>query len=129
MGDDGIMLIMNDDGAFEEYDDAYDLTIHCTSQQDLDRVTTILRERTWITDRDPTPEEVEEAGDIGFIICISGRINEQTFDHAVCMQDNFYEDWRWYYCGAYPSKIAVDGKEIEKYTVHGWMMPPSWEGG
>lgn len=31
-----LKLIANDDGVFEEYDDTYDLTIHCTSQEEQD---------------------------------------------------------------------------------------------
>lgn len=33
-----LKLIANDDGVFEEYDDTYDLTIHCTSQEEQDEV-------------------------------------------------------------------------------------------
>ena len=33
-----LKMIMNDDGVFEEYDDTYDLTIHCTSQEEQDEV-------------------------------------------------------------------------------------------
>lgn len=72
----------------------------------------------WITDRDPTPEEIEAAGDVGFILCISGEYVAQTYDHAIDMSSNFYEDGAWY----------VHGVKAKWATVHGWMMPPSWEG-
>ena len=81
----------------------------------------------WITDRDPTPEEVEQAGDIGFILCISGQIDNAGYIHAVDMCDNYFEDGKWYLHGAHPSKITIDGEEIERYTVHGWMLPPVWD--
>ena len=41
-----LKMIMNDDGVFEEYDDTYDLTIHCTSQEEQDEV--LLRLNKWI---------------------------------------------------------------------------------
>ena len=71
----------------------------------------------WITDRNPTPEEVEAAGDVGFILCISGEYVAQTYDHAIDMSSNFYEDGDWY----------VHGVKAKWATIHGWMMPPSWE--
>ena len=33
-----LKMIINADGVFEEYDDTYDLTIHCTSQEEQDEV-------------------------------------------------------------------------------------------
>ena len=35
---DGLMLIRNDDGTFAEYDDTYDVTIHCQSKEEQDKV-------------------------------------------------------------------------------------------
>ena len=84
-----------------------------------------LADRRWITDRDPTPEEVEQAGDIGFILCISGQIGSAGFIHAVDMCDNSFEDGKWYLHGAYPSKtVDLRGEEHEVFKVHGWMLPP-----
>jgi hypothetical protein len=83
----------------------------------------------WITDRDPTPEEVEQAGDVGFIICISGKLGACVYQHAIDMQDNFFEDGCWYLHGAQPNKtVGLQGDEHEVYKVHGWMLPPVWEG-
>ena len=39
---DELKVILNDDGVFEEYDDTYDITIHCESQKEQDRVIEIL---------------------------------------------------------------------------------------
>lgn len=83
----------------------------------------------WITDRDPTPEEVEQAGDVGFILCISGKLGACVYQHAIDMQDNFFEDGRWYLHGGLPNKTSgLQGDEHEVYEVHGWMLPPVWEG-
>lgn len=72
----------------------------------------------WITDRDPTPEEIEATGDVGFILCISGEYVAQTYDHAIDMNFNYFDDGKWY----------IHGVQQRWATVHGWMMPPSWEG-
>ena len=71
----------------------------------------------WITDRTPTQEECELAGDTGFILCVSGRKDNWNYDHAIIMTDNFYDNG-WY----------IDGFSANMYnlTIHGWMMPPSW---
>lgn len=50
---DGIKIIMND-GVFEEYDDTYDVTIHCTSEEERQQVMNKLNERAWI----PADEEL-----------------------------------------------------------------------
>ena len=36
MPEDGIKMIMNEDGVFEKYNDEYDLTIHFESQEEQD---------------------------------------------------------------------------------------------
>lgn len=70
----------------------------------------------WITDRTPTQAETDYAGDVGFILCISGRIGPQIYDYAIVMGDCYYDDGKWYINGVYKKGI----------TVHGWMLPPAW---
>lgn len=83
----------------------------------------------WITDRDPTLEEREAVEATGFIICLSGTLDNVTYDHAIDMQDNWYEDGRWYLHGVHPNKtIGLQGDEHEVFKVHGWMLPPAWRG-
>lgn len=38
----GLMLIFNEDGIAELYDDTYDITIHCTSKEEQEKVLKIL---------------------------------------------------------------------------------------
>lgn len=55
----------------------------------------------WITDRNPTCEEVDAAGDTGLILCISGRRSDNwSYHHAVIMDElnEFYEG-EWYIRG------------------------------
>ena len=118
MDDNGIMLVMNEDGVFEKYDDSLDITIHFSSQEERTAfIFEMNHKRRWITDRDPTPWEVEQAGDVGFILCISGKEMNVSYDHAIDMTENFYENGHWYQRGA-----VMD----DNVTVHGWMLPPYW---
>ncbi len=70
----------------------------------------------WITGRTPTEDEVAEAGDTGFIVCISGKDGNTYYDHAICMKDVSFEEGKW----------AIDGFFQRNITVHGFMTPPSW---
>lgn len=47
---DEIKIIQDEDGHFVEYDDTYDLTIHCISQEEQDEVLMKLNNRTVCTD-------------------------------------------------------------------------------
>ena len=40
-----MLAVMNEDGVFEEYNDEFDITIHCENKEDHDYVTELLR--TW----------------------------------------------------------------------------------
>ncbi len=77
------------------------------------------QKRGWELYRNPTEEECRKAGDVGFIVCVSGKRGKQTFDHAIMMTDCTFEDGRWY----------VNGISSRGLRIHGWMMPPSWEEG
>ncbi len=72
----------------------------------------------WIIDRDPTEEEIDQAGDIGFILCVSGRRGAILYDHAIIMGDNWFENNQWY----------IGGLGHTGLTIHGFMVPPIWEG-
>ena len=52
----GLQVILNDDGVFEEYDDTYDLTIHCESKEEQEAVLNKLNCR-WIPCSERMPEE------------------------------------------------------------------------
>ena len=75
-------------------------------------------QRRWITGRKPTAAETEEAGDTGFILCISGTSDNIKYHNAVVMGDNYYENGKWYVRGC---SINDDIK------VHAFMVPPAWE--
>lgn len=89
----------------------------CLAESDICKNCPLNYLPEWITDRTPTNNEIEEAGDVGFILCVSGKRDNFTYEHAILMYDNFYEDDKWYIFG-----VADDS-----LTIHGWLMPPAWE--
>lgn len=58
-----LQLILNDDGIFEEYDDTYDLTIHCENEEEQEEVFNRLNWR-WI----PVTERLPEKGEYGKVL-------------------------------------------------------------
>lgn len=56
--DDSINLIFDEDGVAREYDDTYDITIHCESQEEQDAVLAKLNRR-WVPVDERPPEEGE----------------------------------------------------------------------
>lgn len=53
-----LKMIINDDGVFEEYDDAWDVTIHCENEEEQKNVIEKLNMR-WILCSEQMPEERE----------------------------------------------------------------------
>ena len=51
----GLRAILNDDGVFEEYDDTYDLIIHCENKEEQEDVLNRLNWR-WIPISERLPE-------------------------------------------------------------------------
>ena len=71
----------------------------------------------WVKNRNPTEQECEEAGDIGFILCVHGQYGNATYNHAIVLGDNFFEDGMWY----------VNARGGHDLTILGWMLPPTWD--
>lgn len=56
-----ITLTLNEDGVAEVYDDTYDVTVHCESEEEQERVVGILeRYPGWIPVEDELPKETEK---------------------------------------------------------------------
>lgn len=56
----GIMMIMGDDGVFREYNDEFDITIHCESQEEAERVMEKLKQIKLFPEEAADIMEVEE---------------------------------------------------------------------
>ena len=53
---DGFMLYLDDDGVARHYDDTYDITIHCESEEEMQRVIEQLKSLQWIPCNERLPE-------------------------------------------------------------------------
>lgn len=91
-----------------------------TVEQIIANGTPFQSEKNWVTDRVPTQEEVEEAGDVGFILCVSGKDKNWNYDHAILLGSNYFEHNVWF---------MENVHEAKRIIVHGWMLPPSWKEG
>lgn len=54
---DGIELVQNEDGTFSAYDDTYDITIHCETEEEQKKVIERLESTNWIPVSERLPEE------------------------------------------------------------------------
>ena len=53
-----LKLVENEEGVWELYDDSYDVTIHCETEDEMNRVINILEGKSWISaDQPPKLEE------------------------------------------------------------------------
>ena len=56
---DSIAVMLNDDGVAEIYDDTYDITIHCTSEEDHKKCEERLLSMRWVPIEEALPEPGE----------------------------------------------------------------------
>lgn len=90
----GLQAILNDEGVFEEYDDTYDLTIHCESAEEQEKVLKVLNRLNWI----PVSERLPEDGqfvlfcDIDEDIMVGYHVKGRPYTHF--SQDGTYEDMK-----------------------------------
>lgn len=50
-------LVQNDAGKWEAYDDTYDITIHCESEEEQEKALSMLKNIQWIPITEQTPED------------------------------------------------------------------------
>ena len=53
---DGFMLYLDDDGVARHYDDTYDITIHCESEEEMQRAIEQLKSLQWIPCSESRPK-------------------------------------------------------------------------
>lgn len=53
---DGIKLMLNDDGVAEVYDDSYDVTIHCETEEEQKWIVDKLNKMRWIPVEERLPD-------------------------------------------------------------------------
>ena len=54
---DAMELIQNEDGTFSEYDDIYDITIHCETEEERKEIIECLESTNWIPVSKRLPEK------------------------------------------------------------------------
>lgn len=92
MIDEGIMFMLNEDGVADVYDDTYDVTIHCASEEEQKKTIEALNRGMkckWIPCSERLPEEDGE-----YLVWVRYEGREFTTTEE-------YEDGMWNYSGAY----------------------------
>lgn len=56
---DGMTFVQNEDGAFNAYDDSYDVVIHCETEEEQKKVIERLKAKNWIPVSERLPEEYD----------------------------------------------------------------------
>ena len=103
---DGMMLIINDDGKAEIYDDTYDITIHCTSEEEKNEVIEHLNSMRWI----PCSERLPEEDGTYIVSGIWGSGKEQVGECEYLVEDGYFRT-AW------------------NFDVKAWMpLPKPWKG-
>ena len=70
-----LKLVENEEGVWELYDDSYDITIHCETEDEMNRVINILEDKSWIpADQPPKPEEYVLLSFENFSLPMVGKI-------------------------------------------------------
>lgn len=104
--DNGLMLIIGDDGIARQYDDTYDIVIHCESAEEQDKVRKMLplvnlEKLEGVTKTEPEPTRGRwirnDNGTYSCSVCQSWIPEEQHFYARYCL-----------YCGAV---MRRDGNE------------------
>lgn len=77
MSNEGIKVIMGDDGIFRKYNDEFDITIHCESQEEQDRVKKILNHE--YVSKDDIDEAISEIMKSDIPICYVDDFERAAF--------------------------------------------------
>lgn len=120
---DGIMLSIGDDGIAREYDDTYDITIHCESREEQEEVRKTLENiPRWI----PCSERLPEEKDAGILkklgtskrseyVLATVEVKGERMTVTACTYDG---KWDWNMKYAFPD-----------YKIVAWMpLPEPYKG-
>lgn len=76
---DEMTFAQNEDGTFSTYDDTYDITIHCETEEEQKKVIERLS-ADWI----PVSERLPKASGTYQVTCMDGRIYRSTYAKFQC---------------------------------------------
>ena len=99
---DEIMFTFGEDGVAREYDDTWDITIHCESKEEQDEVWAELKKKEWIPCSERLPEKYGH-----YLVTMTEKARTEDLG------------------------FLLDEIEVRKmrYNSDGWMLPrhmPSW---
>ena len=84
-----LKLVENEEGAWELYDDSYDVTIHCETEDEMNRVINILECKSWTpADQPPKPEEYVLLSFENFSLPMVGRYEDSEDGGAYYIGDD-----------------------------------------
>jgi len=114
---DGIMLSIGKDGIARAYDDTYDITIHCESQEEQDEVKRVLQNVPhWI----PVTERLPEEKDAGILkklgtskrseyVLATVEVKGERMTVTACTYDG---KWDWNMKYAFPDYKIIAWKPL-----------------
>ena len=106
-----LMIYFDGDGVARAYDDTYDITIHCESEEERQRAIEVINSRRWIPCSDRLPDAECGEGDIVLATC--GHMNFE--DRSVrWIKTMYFNGGNW----CYPTGETYEQK------VYAWMPLP-----
>ncbi len=86
-----ILCTLDKDGVLSEYDDAYDVVIHCTSKEDQEQTVKFIKDSNWISVSERLPEVPEGTEDF---YCPEFNVTIKGADKATTLK--FAPDGTWF---------------------------------
>lgn len=119
---DVIEIVQNEDGTFSEYDDTYDITIHCETEEEQKKVIERLKSTNWIPVSERLPEDEREClvtleKVYGTPEKLYGIANYLKFGDAGYWNENKYGYLEW-------DKYSDGHGGTKMYKVVAWMPLP-----
>ena len=113
---DGMKLIMSKDGTFKEYDDTYDIVIHCESKEEHDRFIQKFNSMSWIPCSERLPEmrreDMEAEGEY-YMISNQALVTDGNKIYVAEYEEDDGYRYGWH---------SLDGEDYE--NIIAWMPLP-----
>jgi len=130
----GIMLTISDDGVAKLYDDSYDITIHCESQEEQDEVKRrLMSEPDWIPVERELPEDLAEVN-VTWVNHEPETYYEPIKSKPFTASAVYYEgNWYWYSSVCADVLAEYGRNDVDKVDdtieITAWMpLPEPWKG-
>ena len=74
-----LMIYFDDDGVARAYDDTYDITIHCESEEEMQRAVEVINSRKWIPCSERLPNKADHTDDMVLVCYRNGSVRFNTY--------------------------------------------------